>query len=89
MNGQIFVQSDEVDENGVLKKPECSDEKNPFGIRLIDGRGFENVCANGKLRDKTTGKCATTYRHRNTASRAIRGHRNVLKFLRFKIKSRQ
>ena len=84
-DGQIFVQSDEVDENGVLKKPECS-EKNQIAIRLFDGRGFENVCANGKLRDNTTGKCAATFHHRNNVRRTIGGHRNVLEFLRFKRK---
>ena len=81
-DGQIFVQSDEVDENGVAKKPTCSDEYQ-FEIRLIDGRGFENVCANGKRRDKTTGKCVATFHHSNNVIRTIGGYRNVLKYLRF------
>ena len=85
MNGQIFVQSDEVDENGVLKKPKCSDD-NQIAMRVIDGRGFENDCENGKRRDETTGNCEETFRHTNTVRRSIGGHRNVLEFLRFKRK---
>ena len=88
-DGQIFVQSDEVDENGVAKKPTCSDEYQFEIRRLIDGRGFENVCANGRRRDKTTGRCAKTFRHKSNLRRTIGGHRNVMEFLRFRRKHRQ
>ena len=83
-DGKIFVQPDEVDENGALKNPICSSNDSPeFVIKggVFSGGGFGTKCSNGK-RNRVTGKCENTSRHRNRPNFYIGRHPNALQYIR-------
>ena len=100
--GHIFYQP--VGENGTQKNPKClllspdlekifQPDDGDFTLRqIIRGPGFEILtCESGQSFDIITKKCRKTSSHnntKNTSNGPIRGKKNVLEFLRYKIQLR-